>query len=127
MMTKQEQIDRLRRRIAELEMKIDTEEWRKAAESEPNNYELGFAAAQEAKIVAEKRWLKAKARIAELEAALEGDAGNVIHFAEQQALDRAERAALSWCVLVTRVCIEGKEEVCPACLAAAAIRKLKDQ
>jgi hypothetical protein len=45
-----------------------------------------FAQVQEAKIVTEKRWLKAKARIEELEAALEGDAGNVIYFAEQQAL-----------------------------------------
>ena len=40
-----------------------------------------------------------QARVEELEAALAGDAGNVIYFAEQQALDRADEAlrkALPW-------------------------------
>ena len=52
----------------------------------------------------EQWWLYEKcrslqARVEELEAALAGDAGNVIYFAEQQALDRADEAlrkALPW-------------------------------
>ena len=45
----------------------------------------------------EQWWLYEKcrslqARVEELEAALAGDAGNVIYFAEQQALDRAAEA-----------------------------------
>jgi hypothetical protein len=36
------------------------------------------------------------ARVEELERQLNGDAGNIIHYAEQQALDRAAECAEKW-------------------------------
>jgi hypothetical protein len=61
------------------------------------------------------------ARIAELEAALEGDAGNVIYFAEQQALDRAAEEAQE------HDCGFRGHELCDCrSKIAAAIRELKE-
>jgi hypothetical protein len=62
-----------------------------------------------------------RARIAELEAALAGDAGNVIYFAEQQALDRAAEEAQE------HDCGFRGHELCDCrSKIAAAIRELKE-
>lgn len=61
----------------------------------------------------------AQDRIAELEAALEGDAGNVIHFAENAALDRAAKIGEYYCWN------NGDERCgCIICQYRAAIREL---